>query len=127
MTAAVSPVRLRFGSDEEPGLPDAVVTFSVFDLHREKRLLGCSFGSAQVRRDIPRLVGLAESGNLDLSALVTKTMPLTEVMGGNDSTARSNAGKANPLATSIRAAAGRVAMNVGRARPSILPLFTCAT
>jgi S-(hydroxymethyl)glutathione dehydrogenase/alcohol dehydrogenase len=61
------------------GLPGAVVTFSVFDLHREKRLLGCSFGSAQVRRDIPRLVGLAESGNLDLSALVTKTMPLTEV------------------------------------------------
>jgi S-(hydroxymethyl)glutathione dehydrogenase / alcohol dehydrogenase len=61
------------------GLPGAVATFSVFDLHREKRLLGCSFGSAQVRRDIPRLVGLAESGSLDLAALVTRTMSLTEV------------------------------------------------
>jgi len=52
------------------------VTFSAWDLHTEGRILGCSNGSAHVRRDIPRLVRLAESGELDLSAMVTKHVHL---------------------------------------------------
>jgi S-(hydroxymethyl)glutathione dehydrogenase / alcohol dehydrogenase len=61
------------------GLPDATVTFPVFELHKPKLLLGCRYGSAQVRQDIPRLVALAEAGRLDLTSLVTKTMPLAEI------------------------------------------------
>ena len=52
------------------------VTFSAWDLHTEGRLLGCSNGSAHVRRDMPRLVRLAETGALDLGALVTRTVGL---------------------------------------------------
>jgi S-(hydroxymethyl)glutathione dehydrogenase/alcohol dehydrogenase len=45
----------------------------------EKRLLGCVYGSAQVRRDFPRLVSLVEQGRLDLAHMITRTMKLDEV------------------------------------------------
>lgn len=61
------------------GLPGDQVTFDLFALHRERRLLGCGYGSAQVRRDVPRLVRLAESGQLDLGAMVTETVGLDRV------------------------------------------------
>ena len=61
------------------GKPGDVVTFDLFALHREKRLLGCGFGSAQVRRDFPRLVALAQSGRLNLAAMVSRTLPIADV------------------------------------------------
>lgn len=61
------------------GVPGEVVPFDVFALHEEKRLLGCRYGSAQARRDIPRLVALAESGTLDIAAMVTRTMRIDDV------------------------------------------------
>ena len=61
------------------GLPGETVTFDLFALHREKRLLGCGYGSAQVLRDIPRLVALADAGRLDLAAMVTRTLPIEDV------------------------------------------------
>jgi len=45
----------------------------------EKKVLGCVYGSAQVRRDFPRLISLIESGKLDVGAMVTRTMHLHEV------------------------------------------------
>jgi S-(hydroxymethyl)glutathione dehydrogenase/alcohol dehydrogenase len=45
----------------------------------EKRLLGCVYGSAQVRRDFPRLVDLVEHGRLDLQHMVSRTMPLDDI------------------------------------------------
>lgn len=44
-----------------------------------KRLVGTLLGDCDSRRDIPRLVGLAGSGHLDLEALVTARRPLAEV------------------------------------------------
>jgi S-(hydroxymethyl)glutathione dehydrogenase/alcohol dehydrogenase len=44
-----------------------------------KRLLGCLYGSADVRRDFPRLVELAERGKLDLASLVSRRVALDEV------------------------------------------------
>jgi S-(hydroxymethyl)glutathione dehydrogenase/alcohol dehydrogenase len=61
------------------GKPGDTVTFDLFALHREKRLLGCGYGSAQVRRDIPRLVALAESKQLDLATMVSKTLTIADV------------------------------------------------
>jgi len=59
---------------------DAEVTLPLFDwFHLEKRVLGCNYGSAQVRREFPRLVALAESGSLDIGAAVTRVRPLVEV------------------------------------------------
>lgn len=44
-----------------------------------KRILGSHYGSAQIRRDMPRLVALAESGRLDVASMVTRRMALSEV------------------------------------------------
>jgi S-(hydroxymethyl)glutathione dehydrogenase/alcohol dehydrogenase len=64
------------------GMPAAgtQVTFDGFQLFStEKRLVGCYYGSGQVRRDFPRLVNLAEAGLLDLGAVVTRRIGLDEV------------------------------------------------
>ena len=53
---------------------DAYALFST-----EKRLLGCYYGSGQVRRDFPRLVALAEAGRLDLAGAVTRRIALDQV------------------------------------------------
>jgi Zn-dependent alcohol dehydrogenase len=45
----------------------------------EKKLVGCLLGSSNSLREIPRLVGLWQSGQLDLDALVTQRRPLNEI------------------------------------------------
>ena len=42
-------------------------------------LLGCVYGSAQVKRDFHRFIGLAETGRLDLGAMVSRRISLDEV------------------------------------------------
>jgi len=44
-----------------------------------KQLIGCLLGSCNALRDIPGLVALARSGQLDLEALITARRPLAEV------------------------------------------------
>jgi S-(hydroxymethyl)glutathione dehydrogenase/alcohol dehydrogenase len=58
--------------DSEIGIP----AMSVLE---EKTILGCVYGSAQVRRDFPRLISLIEQDKLDVGAMVTRTMHLDEV------------------------------------------------
>jgi S-(hydroxymethyl)glutathione dehydrogenase/alcohol dehydrogenase len=56
------------------------VTLPAGELFRaEKKILGCHYGSSQVRRDFPRLIALAEGGRLDLGAMVTKEIDLVDV------------------------------------------------
>src|ERR1051326_8881593 len=55
------------------------VTFSAWELHLEGALLGCSNGSAHVRRDVPRFIRLAEAGLLDLGSLITSRIGLEDV------------------------------------------------
>jgi S-(hydroxymethyl)glutathione dehydrogenase/alcohol dehydrogenase len=64
------------------GMPriDATVTFPAISLFSdEKKILGCMYGSAQVRRDFPRLVGLVETGRLDIGSMVSRRIKLDEV------------------------------------------------
>ena len=64
------------------GMPPAGtrVEFDAFQLFStEKRLVGCYYGSGQVRRDFPRLVALAEAGRLDLAGAVTRRITLDHV------------------------------------------------
>lgn len=49
-----------------------------------KKLVGCLLGSCNSLRDIPRLVALAQSGRLDLAALVTGRRPLDEINDAMD-------------------------------------------
>src|SRR5205807_659112 len=86
---------------------DATVTFPAFPLfYDEKKLLGCIYGSAQVKRDFPRFIALTETGRLDLGSMVSRRVGLDEV---NDAFRAMQAGEvirsvivSCPLSTSAR-------------------------
>jgi S-(hydroxymethyl)glutathione dehydrogenase/alcohol dehydrogenase len=63
------------------GVPrlDADIGIPAMTVLAEKTIRGCVYGSAQVRRDFPRLISLIEQGRLDVGAMVTRTMHLHEV------------------------------------------------
>jgi S-(hydroxymethyl)glutathione dehydrogenase / alcohol dehydrogenase len=46
---------------------------------QEKRVLGTVYGSAQVNRDFPRLIGLVEQGRLDIGDMVSRRMKLDDI------------------------------------------------
>lgn len=59
------------------------INISLADLTiMEKSLLGSCFGSANARSDIPMLLDLYRSGQLDIDGLITRTYPLEEVNQG---------------------------------------------
>ena len=75
-------VARRGGTAVIVGMPafDSTVTFPGMSLFLDnKRLLGSLYGSAQVRRDFPRLVRLVETGRLDLGSMVSRHIHLDEV------------------------------------------------
>jgi S-(hydroxymethyl)glutathione dehydrogenase/alcohol dehydrogenase len=56
------------------------VSLSMADLTlMEKRLVGCVFGGADARTDIPMLIGLYRSGALLVDELITRRYPLEDV------------------------------------------------
>jgi S-(hydroxymethyl)glutathione dehydrogenase/alcohol dehydrogenase len=59
------------------------VELGLFELTAwEKRVVGCLFGHASPRRDVPRLLGLYREGQLILDDLVTRSYGLGEVNQG---------------------------------------------
>ena len=62
------------------GRHDDPVTFSALELFFQARsIVGCVYGSADVARDFPRILGLYSSGELDLDRLITARTPLDGV------------------------------------------------
>jgi S-(hydroxymethyl)glutathione dehydrogenase/alcohol dehydrogenase len=51
-------------------------------IRMEKQLVGALFGSANPRKDIPRLLELWQSGKVKLDELVTRTYSLDEINVG---------------------------------------------
>jgi S-(hydroxymethyl)glutathione dehydrogenase / alcohol dehydrogenase len=49
-----------------------------------KRLAGSVVGGAQILRDFPRFVGLAEAGRLDLGSMISHRIKLEEINDGID-------------------------------------------
>ena len=59
---------------------EAMLTIPTFDLFfNEKTLKGCKYGSGQVRRDFQRFADLIETGRLDTSSMVSRTIGLDDV------------------------------------------------
>ncbi len=54
----------------------------------ERRILGCLYGSCDVRRDVPLLVRLAEAGRLDLSSMVSTRIALDDINEGLEAIVR---------------------------------------
>jgi S-(hydroxymethyl)glutathione dehydrogenase/alcohol dehydrogenase len=61
---------------------DAEMTLPVLGLRRGKKVVGVFMGDTNPRLDIPRYVDLWRSGQLDLSGMVSHTLPLEEVNDG---------------------------------------------
>ena len=69
----------RGGTVVVVGMPkwDSQVTLPGFQMfYDEKKLLGCMYGSAQVRSDFQRFVNLVETGRLDLGSMVSAQIGL---------------------------------------------------
>jgi S-(hydroxymethyl)glutathione dehydrogenase/alcohol dehydrogenase len=82
----ISGGRFLFGV----GPADDMVSFSAFELfYGEKTIRSSYYGSANIRRDFPRLLDLWRAGRLDLEGMVTKRITLDEV---NDAFAAMQAG-----------------------------------
>ena len=63
--------------------PTGAFSWTPFDAVRnEKRVLGCWYGSAEVRRDFPRLIELAATGRLDVATMVSRRIALDDVNDG---------------------------------------------
>jgi len=65
-------------------LPASATVFS------GKRIQGSVVGGAQILRDFPRFVRLAESGRLDLGSMVSHTIPLADLNDGIDQLRRAD-------------------------------------
>jgi S-(hydroxymethyl)glutathione dehydrogenase/alcohol dehydrogenase len=62
------------------GRAEDMVELSAFDLfYNEKNLRGTYYGSANIRRDFPRLLALWRSGQLDLEGMITRRLALDDV------------------------------------------------
>lgn len=62
------------------GRMEAMVAFNAFELfYSEKKLLGCFYGSADVRTDFHKLLRLWRAGKLDLEGMITRRIDLSEI------------------------------------------------
>jgi len=65
------------------GINETEVTLNLFNMSlQEKQLIGSIFGSANPRRDIPRLLKLYQEGKLKLDELITRTYSLADINQG---------------------------------------------
>jgi S-(hydroxymethyl)glutathione dehydrogenase/alcohol dehydrogenase len=72
----------RGGSVTLVGMPpsDSVFSLPAFPFAvSDKRLLTSYYGDTQVRRDIPLIIELVETGRLDLASMITRRLPLDQV------------------------------------------------
>ena len=74
------------------GKADDPVTFSAAELfHDQKRLLGCFYGSSDMRFEVPRMVALWRAGRLQLEPLVDEVVGLERI---NEAVERQTGGTA---------------------------------
>jgi S-(hydroxymethyl)glutathione dehydrogenase/alcohol dehydrogenase len=73
-----------------PALDDTVTLPAMSLVFSGKRLAGSVVGGAQIVRDFPRFVRLAESGQLDLGSLVSRRITLDEINDAVDALHRAD-------------------------------------
>jgi S-(hydroxymethyl)glutathione dehydrogenase/alcohol dehydrogenase len=62
------------------GRAEDMVSFSAFELfYNEKTLRGTYYGSANIRRDFPRLLNLWRAGQLDLEGMITRRRKIEDI------------------------------------------------
>jgi len=61
----------------KPGRPAPWEAWEHF--YGARRIVGCIYGSADLIRDVPRLISYIETGELDVASMVTRRLPLEEI------------------------------------------------
>lgn len=62
------------------GRADQTIEFNAFELfYMEKALVGTLYGSADVRRDFPRMIRLWKAGRLDLEGMISRRIDISDV------------------------------------------------
>ncbi|MCA1712271.1 MAG: zinc-binding dehydrogenase, partial [Actinobacteria bacterium] len=83
-------IRASWGSTRRGGMTTIVgiggkeqqVTFSALELfHFARTITGCVYGSTDPRTDIPKILGYAADGRLDLASLISSTIGLEGIDG----------------------------------------------
>jgi S-(hydroxymethyl)glutathione dehydrogenase / alcohol dehydrogenase len=67
-----------------PAVTDTLTIPAIKAVFSGKRLAGASTGGAQILRDFPKFIRLAETGRLDLASMVSQQITLDEVNKGID-------------------------------------------
>ena len=67
-----------------PAVTDQLTLPAIKAVFSGKRLRGAVLGGAQILRDFPRFIGLAEAGKLDLGSMVSQRITLAEINEGID-------------------------------------------
>jgi len=67
-----------------PAVTDTLTLPAIKAVFSGKRLAGASTGGAQILRDFPTFIRLAETGRLDLASMVSQQITLDEVNKGID-------------------------------------------
>lgn len=67
-----------------PAVADQLTLPAMAAVFSGKRLAGSVLGGAQILRDFPRFITLAESGQLDLGSMVSRRIPLADINDGID-------------------------------------------
>ena len=67
-----------------PAVTDTLTLPAIKAVFSDKRLAGASTGGAQILRDFPTFIRLAETGRLDLASMVSQQITLDEVNKGID-------------------------------------------
>ncbi len=71
------------------GRSDAMVEFNSFELFfMEKKLLGSYYGSADVRTEFARLIGLWRAGRLDLDGMISRRLDISKAQDAFDAMKR---------------------------------------
>ena len=68
-----------------PATGDTITLPATAAVFSGKRLVGSKVGDAQVLRDFPRYIRLAEAGKVDLGSMVSRRIKLDEVNDGIES------------------------------------------
>jgi len=71
-----------------PSVGETITLPAMSAVFSGKRLMGAAVGGAQILRDIPRFIRLAETGRLDLGSLVSRHIELDEINDGIDGLGR---------------------------------------
>jgi S-(hydroxymethyl)glutathione dehydrogenase/alcohol dehydrogenase len=85
--------------------PDATLPWSAYDqMVNGKKVIGTPLGSANARRDLPRLIAFVENGQLDIESLISRRITIDQVADALDALEQGETIRSVMITTDLSAA-----------------------